>query len=364
MEEAIMEGFMIQQAAVISNNLRTGIGYSANNTNLALEYKINIRSTPSYFARGITNIWYPRNGESAVNKSESWKDVPLNNQAANIYIDQKLNKDGAHIQLLADYLRNRPVRTYELVNTSYPQTRPQDEDIERIRYHFPAVSDVFGARLDFIYPFSKALKLETGLKSTFMRMDNNAAYERYNIAGGGYIPDEEKSKHYLYYEDIHAFYISADHHINDHWEWDAGLRAEYTRNKGEAKFSLANFGNDFLQFFPSLSLNYNSDESFLLTASYHRRINRPKFDNLIPVTYFTNLLQSEEGNPLLSPEYSSEFNLSGNFFDKFTITGSFLRLKDAIVNTDRRDQSGIAIIWGYDNFDRIDTYGFSVDYND
>src|SRR5690606_15541657 len=63
---------------------------------------------------------------------------------------------------------------------------------------FPSTTKIYTGKVDYVHPFSKDLKLETGIKTSFVDIDNDVAYKR--DTSTGWFFDEERSNHFIYKE--------------------------------------------------------------------------------------------------------------------------------------------------------------------
>jgi len=94
----------------------------------------------------------------------------------------------------------------------------------------PVDINIYSAKVDYTLPLKKGLKLETGVKSSFVNTNNSANY--FNVIGGVPAVDFDKTNRFSYEENINAVYAS----INKKWKkWSAqaGLRLENTTSKGK-----------------------------------------------------------------------------------------------------------------------------------
>ena len=92
-----------------------------------------------------------------------------------------------------------------------------------------------------------------------------------------------------------------------------------------------------LNFYPVIRFAYNFSRSRSLSMNYNGNTNQPGYQQLQPVTDYSNPQYITVGNPNLKPEFNNSFSLRYNNFD--FITGdvffsfiSFSFTKDKIVN--------------------------------
>ena len=62
----------------------------------------------------------------------------------------------------------------------------------------PSIVNIYSGKVDYIHPFSKGLKLEAGIKSSYVNTDNNVRYMR--DTSTGWFDDIERSNHFIFKE--------------------------------------------------------------------------------------------------------------------------------------------------------------------
>ena len=134
-------------------------------------------------------------------------------------------------------------------------------------------------------------------------------------------------------------------------------------NKENLPGDSINFTKTYPDLFPSAFLTYNMTENRSMGLNYSRRVERPQFMQIIPVTDYSVPKQPRRGNPNLQPEYthSMEYNfaktwpktsLNLTFYDYYTTNAvSYFRQqlgKDTTlttyVNTKTSNDYGIEIV--------------------
>lgn len=167
--------------------------------------------------------------------------------------------------------------------------------------------NIIGLKTDFTTTFKNKVKLESGLKSTYVKSDNELTF--YDWSSGSPVLDETKSNHFIYKENINAAYLIASKEFGK-WKTNLGLRVENTNIDGEQRVGDQSFKNNYTQLFPSAFVGYNISEKHSLEFNYSRRITRPSYDQLNPFKFFLDPTTYEEGNPYLSPQTTNSFELT------------------------------------------------------
>ncbi|HWK99060.1 MAG TPA: outer membrane beta-barrel family protein, partial [Parapedobacter sp.] len=192
------------------------------------------------------------------------------------------------------------------------------------------IIDIRVAKVDYTHPIGKGSKIEGGLKYSNVASDNDMRFE--NWEGGVWQNAESRTNHFVYEEQVAAAYLNYHTQLGK-WGVQAGLRSEYTVSDGNS-ITLANrIKRDYLDFFPSVFVNYNVSENHQLGLSYSKRINRPNYGNLNPFEYFLDQYTFERGNPYLRPEYTHAFDLSYTLLQRYNLSAGYSRTNDVIAES-------------------------------
>src|SRR4029078_13526046 len=121
--------------------------------------------------------------------------------------------------------------------------------------------NIYSAKTDWTFPVTKAAKIETGLKTSYVTTDNNALYQ--NNTASGYITDPGKTNHFIYKENINAAYVNYSTQIKK-IGFQAGLRAENTNAKGhqvgDSTRADSAFTKNYINLFPTVYLSYEANK--------------------------------------------------------------------------------------------------------
>jgi hypothetical protein len=213
--------------------------------------------------------------------------------------------------------------------------------------------------LDYTHPLKSGLKIETGLKTSFVKTDNTAGY--YNLISNLKLPDYEKTNQFVYKENINAAYFNMNKDIKK-WSLQAGLRLENTNIQGNQfgnpQRTDSAFKQNYTSLFPTFYVGYNASEKNQFSLSYGRRINRPDYEDLNPFLFFLDKYTYGGGNPFLKPSYANALEASHTFKQFLTTTISFTNTKNLF--TDVFDQKGYATVVKKDNFGQTNIGGISM----
>jgi outer membrane receptor protein involved in Fe transport len=220
----------------------------------------------------------------------------------------------------------------------------------------PSVINIYSAKADYVHPFRSGLKLEAGVKTSFVKTDNQVEYLRSN--GNGWSQDD-RSNHFVYRENINAAYAILSKSIKK-WELTAGLRLENTIAKGHQIKNDSSFRRDYTNLFPNIGIGYNASEKNQFNFSYSRRITRPDYDDLNPFVFFLDSLTYGQGNPYLQPQFTNNFEASHTFNRFLTTTLNYTQTDDIITQLLKQDTEKKITYQTQENFSKMKQIGISV----
>jgi hypothetical protein len=174
----------------------------------------------------------------------------------------------------------------------------------------------------------KGAKFEAGIKSSYVKTDNNASYD--SIQNGQTVHDFNRSNHFVYEENLNAAYVNYSRPFSKKWSGQFGLRMENTNAKGDQLTTNIKFKRNYTQLFPTVYLQYSANEKNQFVINYGRRINRPDYGDLNPFIHFLDRYTFEQGNPNLKPQFSHNIELSHTYKGFLTTTVNYSRTTDII----------------------------------
>lgn len=188
-------------------------------------------------------------------------------------------------------------------------------------------------------------KLETGLRSIFRSTDNDYIDNSFDSTQQQYVYNPFVSNHFKYTEQIHSGYGIFTSNIKD-FGYSVGLRAEATITEGNLITNGTIFKKNYIDFFPNVSLSQKIGTGDEIQASYSRKINRPRLNDLNPFVDISDPLNISVGNPELKPEYANSFELNYlKFFNTTTLEASafYKQTNDEIVRSRSLTDSGVTV---------------------
>ena len=187
--------------------------------------------------------------------------------------------------------------------------------------------NIFALKSDFVKTLRNKIKLESGVKSSYVKADNDLQF--FDVSSGTPIFDPTKSNHFIYTENINAAYVNASKDIGN-WGFYLGFRVENTNITGEQLVDGTSFDDSYTQLFPSLFTSYKFNDNHSLEFNYSRRITRPSYEQLNPFKFFLDQTTYKEGNPYLRPQTTHSVEMTHVFKQKIYSTLSFSRTTDNI----------------------------------
>ncbi|MFT3751101.1 MAG: TonB-dependent receptor [Agriterribacter sp.] len=225
---------------------------------------------------------------------------------------------------------------------------------------FPSVIKIYTGKIDYVHPFNKNEKLEVGIKSSYVDIDNDVIYRR--DTSTGWFPDETRSNHFLYKENVNAAYAIFSKNIKK-WDLSAGLRIENTNAKGIQVKSDSSFTRSYTNLFPNAAVMYNANDKNQVGLSYSRRIRRPDYDALNPFIFFLDSLTYGQGNPYLQPEFSNNIELSYTFNRFLTTTINYTQTDDIITDILKQNTEKRTTFQTKENFSTMKQWGLTITAN-
>lgn len=173
-----------------------------------------------------------------------------------------------------------------------------------------SINDIYNAQADYVQPFGKESKLETGIKALYRKNTSDFSSDTFDYHLNSWITDPNLNNNFTYKEQIYAAYGVYTSKIKD-FGFQLGARLEQTITKGDL---VANrnetFDRHYIDVFPNVNLSQKIGESSEFQLSYSRRINRPRSHFLNPFTDYSDPYNLHSGNPDLKPEYIDSYEFS------------------------------------------------------
>jgi len=258
----------------------------------------------------------------------------------NLNFRHVFDSTGRELTADADYLTYRSANRQDLMNAYFDNTGRPLMKADTLLGNLPQDINIYSAKLDYTHPLKKGARLEAGLKTSFVKTDNNAIYDSVNY--GIRVRDIGRSNHFLYEENVNAAYVNYSRPMGKKFFGQFGLRVENTNAKGNQVTTGVKFTRNYTQVFPTAYIQFKANEKHSFVLNYGRRIERPDYEDLNPFIMFLDKYTFEQGNPNLLPQFSHNIELTHSFKGFLNTTLNYTRTTDIInevleQNTDRNE---------------------------
>lgn len=315
------------------HNYRFGIEQKTSDRNILTLQFSGLTSKKKEKSQGFTHILTSQNMEKSFLDSHSDVRNPFERYTLNLNNEFKIDTASKKITADLNWSKFNDTEKINYYNQLFNSDNEQLEDAEIRRAHTNSIIEILSGKMDYQQSIGKG-KLETGVKYSHVKTDNNLTYENYLTEKWQH--DATHSNHFIYTEEIAAAY--ADYTFDfAKWGLKAGLRAEHTFSKGNS-VTLAEVENrEYTDLFPSVNVHYNVSDNHMLNVSYAKKISRPSYSNLNPFEYYLDKYTSVKGNPFLKPQYTDSFALTYTLMQRFNATLGYDYTHDAIVESIGQD---------------------------
>ena len=309
-----------------------------------------------------TNTSFLKDGAGTVNSilsSTNEEKKNFKNGGLNVNLHHAFDSTGKEISVDIDALKYKSMQ-HQFFNSQNYTPLWVKQSSEDLKADLPATINVYSAKVDYVHPFKNGLKMETGIKTSFVNTDNLAGY--FNIINDVSQVDNEKTNHFKYNENINAGYVNFSKEYKK-WSLQTGLRLENTNYKGNQFGNPikadSSFKKSYTGLFPTMFAGYKLNSKNEFGFSYGRRISRPDYESLNPFIFFIDKYTYEAGNPFLKPMYANVFELSHTYNKFLTSNLNYTHSKDMF--NEYFEQSGYATIVRENNYGNI--YDISLSLN-
>ncbi len=293
----------------------------AHSANLILDYAISERQT-----LGITAIGLLSPNETALGRSLTDIDQDIDPFSIRTISGVDSEKSNIALDINYDYaLENANFSTnvhYTNYNRDVNQRltsayRDDDQSLFRtVRFNSQALQDIeiYTAQLDFSSMLGK-VSFETGVK--YATIDSRSKIDFSNVQNEGNNGlSLAENDDFLYDENVFAGYLSFAREWKK-WSIKTGLRAEQTDSKGNSLILNETVDLSYLEWFPSAYIQFKASTNHVFSIDYGRKLERPRYQDLNPFSYFINENNVITGNSGLLPSFSHNFNLNYAIQEKY-----------------------------------------------
>lgn len=337
-------------------NYQLGWDWDINKSNsVSASVRIGARNQTNY-QDGLLSQIYRNNflNSSSTRNVESIDNS--NNVDANVDYTHTFAKPQQEFSISGQFSRNNRNSEFTNLILNLPDSLVA-RGLNRISNNNPSYNQEATLQIDYQTPIGKTQMIEFGGKdiyrqvnSVFRQIGNNGALD--------------------YNQNITAGYFSYTLTTKKKYSIKAGGRYEYTtidaKQTAESGtingISIPSYGT----FVPSINISKSLKGGTTLKLAYNRRIQRPSLQFLNPNRNASNPSNVTEGNPLLAPEFTNNYEFTVNTFFKntFLTTALFVRNTTGGIQSVRTStvdaQNRPIILTNYLNIGNEDAYGMNL----
>jgi hypothetical protein len=293
---------------------------------------------------------------ATMDQEQKWKSF-----SSNFNLRQLIDTAGAELTADLDYVVYDSRNNQAMINSFFDQAGNPSRKTDTLLGNLPQNIKIYSGRVDFIKPLKKGRRFEAGVKSSYVKTDNNAIYDSVNY--GLIVHDLGRSNHFVYEENINAAYAQFSSPITKKWSAQLGLRLENTNATGDQLTTGEKFDRHYTQLFPTAYIQYAADKKNSFVINYGRRIRRPDYESLNPFVNFIDRYTYQQGNPNLRPQFSHNIELSHTFKSFLTTTLNYFTTKDIIQNILQQNTADTITFVRRENIAKQRQIGLSVNAN-
>lgn len=302
-------------------------------------------------------------------------DIESNASSFDRITSNSLSRDNRHnVGFDLDYnyqISDASKLTFNAHYTNYDYQRRQDVNsdysidgaiiVEETAYNSKSNQDtnIFTSQLDYAMTLSENASLGTGIK--FSNVKTGSGILQNDIIAGVEIINPGNTNTFDYNEDVYGAYLDYSY-SKDKLNLNAGLRVEQTNIIGISS-NETNSSQDYLEFFPTVSLGWQISENVLSSINFKRSIDRPNYNNLNPFVYYLNDNTIFTGNPNLKPVITNAIFLDASINDKFSFTVYYKKYENNFFELPLQDNANNILIYTPLNISSTEEIGFDFETN-
>lgn len=309
-----------------------------NNYTLGADFDATQKNTFGFVVSGYSNTENDGNyNHTIIGKDQGVADSSLTtnsiinqsykNFTLNLNDRYKIDTLGQELSFDLDYSKFNNISRSGYHTDYFLADDSKQHDPQLLRNQTPSKIEIYAGKADYTKPLTKTSKLETGLKFSSVKTDNDLQAEK-GLTDGTYVNDASRSNRFIYAEKIEAAYLNLNKEFKN-GSVQVGLRGEYTQSTGNLLGSQP-VDRSYFNLFPSVFLNRTLNKKNEIGLSYSRRIDRPSYDNLNPFIYYLDPYTFSQGNAFLKPQYTNNYEFNYTYNKTINVSLSYSKTTDAI----------------------------------
>jgi len=280
---------------------------------------------------------------------------PVGNLTANFNVKHDFNKKGKSLTFDMDYSGFSNKKEENFV-ANYLNGNGSLNKQTLLRNVTDAKINVYAAKTDLTLPVSKTVKIEAGLKSSYVITNNDFISEQYT--DGAWQNNLGKSNNFVYKENINAAYLNFAKEWKV-WQIQLGLRAENTHSNGKSVTDNKEVDRNYLSLFPTAFVNQKINKNQNIRYAYSRRVDRPNYQQLNPFVFYMDPLAVDQGNPYLKPQFTDNYEINYSY-KEVSLSLSYSDTKDMITQISQQDDATRIISVIRQNLGRFQNYSANL----
>ncbi len=240
---------------------------------------------------------------------------------------------GRELTIDADMARYRSDNMTDMSTSYIPPQTPLVMHKEQ-----GGTSGFYSFKADYVLPLNDKTKIETGIKMSKAKIDNDLNF-RQRDENGNWGDPNRMSNRFVYSENINAAYLSGRYTMNDKTSVQLGLRGEYTVSDGENATNEQRNERDYFNLFPSFFAQQKFNDKHQFGLSYSYRIGRPPYWLLNPFVWLLDPYTYNKGNPFLDPQFAHSAKLSYTLKNKYIFSVDYGYTKDSWMQVLEQDDA-------------------------
>lgn len=275
---------------------------------------------------------------------------------ANFHYDGKLDTLGTKISSDVDFTRMNAASESLLTNTFWTGQNQNAAFGNRVLNLNEMYYNILTAKVDFVKPLKNGSTVETGLKGSWVKSDNDLDLQKADQEGP-YTPDPNSNR-FIYNENVLAAYATYKGKFSEKVSFQAGLRGEYSDITGNSVTLEEVNTQQYFNLFPSAFIQHKVSDNYQIIYNANRRITRPNYRLLNPFIFYIDALTFEQGNPGLKPQYSNNFEMNHVIKGAYQFNIGYSETEDAFMQVFMQDQEARTTTTFTDNFDKTKNLNF------
>jgi outer membrane receptor protein involved in Fe transport len=306
---------------------------------VGMDYYMNDKNVLGFSVGFISNRFDPKGDNSSTilgsdylptgtfttqNRSKDhWRNASFNvNHKYTIdSLGSELTTDFDYINYSNSSLQNFETRNYNLAGNL--------DQLDILKGDIGGNLNIYSLKSDLTKAFKNNWKLEAGVKTSFVKADNDLQF--FDASSGTPVIDKDKTNHFIYEENINAAYGN----VSKKWKKFStifGLRVENTNVTGTQMTTNQINKKNYTQLFPSAVFSYDMTDKSNLEINFSRRITRPSYNQLNPFKFYLDPTTYRAGNPELNPQTTMNYELTYSLSNKYFATLSYSKTSNNITD--------------------------------